>query len=321
MNTWALSEVLQAYAPPPPEVHNTHNHCSRPFMGLSHGGPHEESQLRYLYDTYRAPPSMLARYARTPDKFRALIAEQVRLIKPDGLRNVLYNPDSDDSSHLIVRIEPPPDDRTKSEKTIASQGALELLWDRHLKNSTAEMSHLYTALGGGTVMAPAVGGILQLRMHQLFRLGYSPLLVDRTTQEFDIYVNYSASQIQQNSKTLQLTVSDGHLLVDGMQLQVDHYYRPGKNFPTIDSLLLIHPANELPILLMFQIIRSTEKHNVKPSGLERVNRIGFPPGTRRYYVAVTPVGMQPEIHVLKGHLANVGVYHHPVDESTLFLPQ
>ena len=106
-----------------------------------------------------ASPRMLARYGRTPDKFEALVAEQVRLIKPDGLRNALFNPDSDDSSHLIVRIEPSPDDRTRFEKTIASQGALELIWDRHLKNSPAEMGRLYAALGGGTVTATAVGGI------------------------------------------------------------------------------------------------------------------------------------------------------------------
>ena len=122
-------------------------------MGLLHGGPHEESQLRYLYETYMATPRMLARYGSTPDEFEDLVAEQVQLIKPDGLRNALYNPDSDDSSHLIVRIEPSPTNRTRFEKTIASRGALELIWDRHLKNSTAEMSHLYTILGGGTVTA------------------------------------------------------------------------------------------------------------------------------------------------------------------------
>ena len=159
MKTWALPEVLQAYVTPLREVHNTHSSCSRPFMGLLHGGPHEESQVRYLYDTYMAPPRMLARYGRTPDKFEALVVEQVRLITPDGLRNALFDPDSDDSSNLIVRMEPSPTNRTRFEKTIASRGVLDLIWDRHLKNSPVEMGRLYAALGGFTATATAVGGI------------------------------------------------------------------------------------------------------------------------------------------------------------------
>jgi len=108
-------------------------------------------------------------------------------------------------------------------------------------------------------------------------LGGGILLRDRTTQTFDIYADYKASQKDKNSKTLQLAVSDEHLLVGDMQLQINHYYRPGKNLPTIDSLLLVHPTNELPILLMLQITRSTEKHDVKLSGLERVNQMVLPP--------------------------------------------
>jgi len=162
-------------------------------------------------------------------------------------------------------------------------------------------------------------------MHQLLRRGYSlklfPLLLDRTTQTFDIYADYTASKKDKNSKTLQLAVSDEHLLVDGMQLQVNHYYRPGKNFPTIDSLLLLHPPNELPVLLMFRITRSRVKHDLKLSGLERVNQMVLPSGTRKYYVVVSPVGIEPEIHVLKGRIGNVKVYNHLVDEGAMFKPE
>ena len=50
-------------------------------------------------------------------------------------------------------------------------------------------------------------------------------------------------------------------------------------------------------------------------------RLHSPPGTRKYYVVVSPVDIEPEIHVFKGRIGNVKVYNHLVDENTLFRPE
>ena len=327
MGTWAFSEVLQAYVTPPLEVHNTHGSCSRPFMGLSYGGPHEESQLRHLYDVYRAPPRALARYARIPDEYGDLVAQKVQQITPGDLRSVFHNPDPDDSSHLIVRIEPSPTKRTRFEKTFASRRVFELLCDRHLRDSVADMKHFYYVSQDSSVTAPAAGWIFELRMHQLFRQGYLLKILplgrgEAKNKEFDdVYDNYATFHKEEGPKYFDLAVSQEHRLDEGSQLQVDRYYRPkADSFPTIDSLLLVHPTGEQsPILLMFQITCG-KGCGVKEVSLEKIERLKFPLDTRKYYVAVTPASIVPEITVPKGRFADVGVFRHPVKENKLFLP-
>jgi len=324
MKTWAFSEVLQAYVTPAPEARNAHHFCSRPYfkLGPSLGGPYEEPQLRYLYETYRAPPRALIMYTRDPAQYEAQIVEQVKNINPDSLRFALRSPDSDHSSHLIIRMEPSPTERFSYQKTIASGGVLKLLWDQYLKNSAAEIRHLYTTFQGSPVTASAAGGIFELQMHKLFRQGYSlklfPLRSGSTTAKCDVYSNYTNSNKQRELRLHQLTVSEEHPLDDRAQLEINCYYRPSSNFPTIDSLLLIHPDGDpSPILLLFQMTRNKEKHYVKLSGLEKVNNLGFPPNTRKYYVAVTPLGIEPRIEIPKGRFVGA-VFHHPVDDDTLF---
>ena len=162
-------------------------------------------------------------------------------------------------------------------------------------------------------------------MHRLFRQGYHlelfPLRRSETnSKKSDTYNDYAASHREKNSKDFQLAVSKQHSLDEGAELQVDHYYRPpSPNFPTIDSLLLIRPDRNLPpILLMFQITLNQEEHDVKEVGLCAIDRLKLPPDTRRYYVAVTPRGIEPRIKVLKGRFSEVGVFHHPVHPDRLF---
>ena len=208
-----------------PKVRNTHDFCSRPFLGSLLHGPHEESQLRYLYETYRASPRALIIYARDPAEYEAQIVKQVRNINPDSLRFVLSSPDSEESSDLITRMEPSPISRSSCEKTVASRGVLELLWDRHLKNWAAEIRHLYTSLQGSPVTASTVEGIFKLQVHKLFRQGYSlklfPLRSGHATAKCNIYNNYTASNRQQESQLHQLTVSEERHLVDGTQLEIN----------------------------------------------------------------------------------------------------
>ena len=324
VKTWAFSEILQVYVVLPPEVHSTHGICRRSFLGIECGGPHQESQLRYLYDTYRAPLRELAWYANEPRLYENRITQKVDENLPHVLRAALSSPNSDDSSHLIVRMEPDSDRRGRYRKTIASRYILELLWERHLKDSTDEMARLYTALQGSAVTAPAVGGILELRLHQLFTsreypLRLFPLLQSKSNSaKFHLYDNYSASYKEENLKLPKLTVSEVLPLDKGkIQLQIDHYYRPtADNYPSVDSLLLIRPTNggnPSPILLMFQIARNKEDHDVKEVGLERVEELGLPPDTRKYYVVVTPLDKQPRILVPKAYHGKMDVFYHPVD--------
>jgi len=168
MQTWAFSEVLQMYVALPSEVHNTYGFCSRPFLGLECDGPHEESQLRYLYDTYRASPRELAMYARMPALYENRVDQEVMNIRPGDLRDALYSPTSSQSSYLIMRMEPSPKSRNMFEKMATSQHVLKLLSEKHLKNTIAEVELLYNTLQGSSVTASAVRGILELRMHQLF---------------------------------------------------------------------------------------------------------------------------------------------------------
>jgi hypothetical protein len=104
LKTWSFSEALQMYVTPPSGVHNAHCFCSRPYLGLSSGGPHEAFRLRYLYDNYRASPRELGAHAPVPKEFEGLVLAQVQQMLPDTLRRALQAPDSDESSHLITRV-------------------------------------------------------------------------------------------------------------------------------------------------------------------------------------------------------------------------
>jgi len=77
-------------------------------------------------------------------------------------------------------------------------------------NSTGEIGHLYTALQDSSVAAAIVGGILEVRMHQLFKRGYSLSLFTlghgRITQKNDVYDNYGAPRKEKNPKILRSAV-------------------------------------------------------------------------------------------------------------------
>jgi hypothetical protein len=323
MKTWSFSEVLQMYVTPPSGVHNAHCFCSRPYLGLSSGGPHDESRLRYLYDNYRASPRELGAYAPVPEEFEGLVLAQVQQMLPDTLRRALQAPDSDESSHLITRAEPSSTARFLTKKTIASPGAFKLLWNEHLKHQVSDTAYFYNIFqSGGSITASAAGWIFEFRMHELLTQGYLinlfPLRLRSTNErrKFDVY-DKSADSYERN---FQLAASSEYPLDRGINLELDRYYRPeARNFPTIDSLPLIRPINEAsPILLMFQMTRSQDGHGVEEAGLEIINGLMFPPGTRMYYVVVTPLGTEPQIRVPTGCFQDVHVFHHPVHPNTLF---
>ena len=199
MKTWDIFEVLQVYVTPFSGVNKAHYFCSRLFLGLSHGGPHGESKLRYLYDDYRATTRTLAKHASKPMKFENLVVAQAEEMSPNALRAALQNPNSDESSHYITRIEPSPTERSLSKKTIASPGAFVLIWILHLKNQVYDVAYFYGIFQqGGSVMASAAGWIFEFQMHVLLTQGYPitlfPLhLKSNRGKRFDVYDDYTDS--------------------------------------------------------------------------------------------------------------------------------
>ena len=292
-------------------------------MGLTSGGPHAESTGRFIYDTYRAPPRELALYGSKPEMIRKLVERQVAKMDFDGVRNALWSTDSDQTSHLIMRVEPL-ESPFKPNKTIASPFAFKLLWDRYLRAQVSETAHFYDLVSeGGPGTASCAGWIFEFRMHQLLRQGYLmslfPIGCTRSTStKFDVYNN---SHNERNAEHFQLAESQEETLDEGIELKVNHYYRPTAiNFLSIDSVLLIHPANSSPILLMFQFTWRKDEYDAKEDGLNKVDGLRVPRGTRKYLVVVTPSGGEPKIQSSKGRFENehVLVYHHPVQRRTPF---
>lgn len=322
MKTWSLSEVLRASVISFPGVHSTDAFCSRPFF---HSCPPSESQVRHLYNAYRASPRELVHFAHRPNEYKILVARQVQQIKPGTLPFAFQSPDFEGTFDLIIRAEPSPTSRFVHEKTIASRGVFELLWKRYLQNRIAEMKCCYDDFKSSSVTAPAAGWIFEFRMHQLLRQGYPlklfPLGLGKAeSKKFDIYDDYKASHKRGNTKNLQLAASQEHRLAKWERLQVNHYYCPSAFLlPTIDSLLLVHPFGKLSsILLTFQMTRDEEEHRVSEDSLRGIEELELPSDTRRYHVVVTPRGMEPRLRVPKGCFKRANVFHHPVDEDALF---
>lgn len=137
---------------PPPGIHEAHIFCSRPFIGLSHGGPYEEYAFKYLYDVYQASPRSLSLYAGNPADYEVRVAAQVPLMKPSDLQYALESPDLDSNSDLIMRIEPSPTSRSLPEKTFASPVVIKIFWEWHTKTQVSEIQHFYNLFNSGSDM-------------------------------------------------------------------------------------------------------------------------------------------------------------------------
>jgi len=101
-----------------------------------------------------------------------------------------------------------------------------------------------------------------------------------------LYDDYSASEDKEDAIDLQLPASDDYSLDDvkenATKFQVGHYYCPrASNSATVDSVFLIHPPGESPILLMFQVTRNRVSHDVNLRGLEIIKEL-LPPDVRTY---------------------------------------
>ena len=289
------------------EVHIVHVIPSRRFFG-DHLTEH---QLRYLYERFDASPKDLILHARDPAKYEDYLCKEIDKLDTDRLERVVRDPRTSDSSHLIITTAPSSRGRFDYDGRITSRYVFDLLWKKHICHRVDLMGFFYNQFQADTTSAPAAGWIFKLRMHRL-------LMQEQTTQLFPIggrqvkanflYDDYTASEDRQNPMNLQLAKSNGRRLVERYRLQKNRYYRPkSKDFPAIDSLLLIHPPNEpSPILLIFQITWGGREHDVNEKGLRNINDLKLPRNTRRYYVVVTPERTHPTMTVPMKHFRNEG---------------
>ena len=201
---------------------------------------------------------------------------------------------------------PSSDSRSTRDIRIASPRILDLLWEKHIRYRIDLMGLFYDLFQADTISAPAAGQIFKLRIHQV-------LVQAQTIQLFPVggfqsevnivYNDYAASKKRQNPTNLRLVKSAEHPLDKISCPKMNHYYRPkSKTFPSVDSLLLVHPPGEQsPILLMFQITRNKKEHDVNEKGLHKIDGLQLPSGTRKYYVVVAPESIYPKTTVPKAY--------------------
>ena len=272
--------------------------CSRSFIGTSTCSEH---QLWYLFHEFGASTRELAAYGLDPESYEAVLKQKIHEITTDNLPHIFQNPSSSQTSHYIITIYPEEGNRYTFEKKWSSRRVFDMVWERHLSNRVDLMEEFYNLFLATPITATPAGWVFEDRMHQVLR-------TERTLQLFPIpprhgktnvtFDNYAASKTKNNPTEFQLTHSKEHRLVERATLRMNHYYRPqSSNFAAVGSVLLIHPPNEPPILLMFQMTRNKTKHDTKPSGLQKIDGLIVPQGTRKYLVIVTPENIHPGITV------------------------
>jgi len=289
-------------------VHDTHVLHSRPFLNKNCS----ENQLWYLHKEFGVSPRDLSKYARKPDAYKSLLIRQILSVIPATLRDIVQDPEFHEISHRFISIGPSEDDREIFEKRFISQKVFDLLWDIHIRHHTSEIAHFYNLFKATPGAKVAAGWLFEARMHQLLvrdtTIRLFPIHHRRAPVNF-IYDNYAFSTNPMNQENFQLAWSEQHVLPEdgSVELQEGYCYRPtSDNFPTIDSLLLLHPTGDPSPTLMFQITRA-ETHNVNPKGLDKVDGLWFPLNTRKILVVVTPEDVRPKLTVPKKYFEERGL--------------
>ena len=177
----------------------------------------------------------------------------------------------------------------------------DMVWERHLSNRVDLMEEFYNLFLATPVTATPAGWVFEDRMHQLLRtertLQLFPILPRRAGTNI-IFDDYAASKAKNDPVEFQLTRSKVHPLVEGTELQANHHYRlESSNFPAVNSVLLIDPPGEPPILFMFHMTRNKTKEGRNLRGLHKVDALSLHLGTRRYLVIVTPEKIHPGITI------------------------
>ena len=137
------------------DVYDAHISCSCSF--LRNSAPHTERQLLYLWNEYGASPRALTYYARDLAIYEADVADQVWSMYPRALQYILNSPNCEDSSDLIVVVDPLPNSRLKCCKKIASQSIFEGLWDGRLVHPPSERFDLHSMFQNSEFTADTAG--------------------------------------------------------------------------------------------------------------------------------------------------------------------
>jgi len=169
-----------------------------------------------------------------------------------------------------------------------------------------------------------------------------------------VYNGYEATDSGTDGVPINLPDLKEYVVIDEADKRVEYntYYRPRhKNFPAIDSWVLIRPdPKKPPIFIMFQITITTSTHDVKQEGLDRMDQLQVPKDALRWLVIFTPKEAQPRIGpVMKSYVKKreaeikaaqngssntrkrkreaptaaprdtaSGVFHYPIDSDTVF---
>lgn len=242
----------------------------------------------------------MAEYAAIPHVYEEILRERIAHIDTSKLPQIFRDPGSYEDSQYIVTVSPSRATYGVSEKNITSRYVFELLWEKHIYHRIDLMLEFHYLFLNSPAAAIAVEWLFELRMHQLLRrqqhIRVFPIRGRRVKANF-VYDDYTSAK--NNPTELQLADSTDLDLVEKAKLEKGHYYRPiSTNFPGIDSLLLIHPPGELtPILLMFRFTRNEIELDAKLRGLGKIDELGLPSDTRRYYIVVIPEGIHPKITI------------------------
>jgi len=309
----------------PLDVAEAHAFRSRPFIGIR--GTYTERQLWELYVKFGASPRSLALHTSDPDGFECLVTRQIMEVRSDVLRCASCDPENI-FDHVFVTL-PSPTSRNTYEKRIISRHVFELLWENHLQYYISDMEYFYHNFRVSPSTADFTGWIFEFRIHQL--LGRQQTIqIFSIGQDSPRLGNFIYNGYPGVSLTLQLPGSNEHLLVEDGHFHMNRYYRlKHTDFPAIDSLLFL-PGSP-PTLVVFQITRNAEEHNVSEDSLRSVDKLGLPWNTRRVWVVVTPEGVKPEIKIPMAYFGmevrtrlvgeGFGAYHLPVPLSELFSTQ
>ena len=260
-----------------------------------------ERQLFHLFHRYGASTRALAQYGPRPEDYEARLERHIGEIWPDDLPRIFRNPGCSLHSHYLITIHPGEVYRGKLEKKFASRRVFDMVWERHLADRVDLMEELYNLFLAAPITAISAGWVFENRMHQLLRtertLQLFPILPRRARTNI-IFDDYAASKARIDPIEFQLTCSEEHPLIEGAELVMNHYYRlESSDFAAVDSVLLIHPPGDPPILFMFHVTRDETKHSTNLGGLRKIGELGVPLGTRRYLVIVTPESIHPSITV------------------------
>ena len=210
-----------------------------------------------------------------------------------------HDPGVHNFSHYVTTMWPT-HDHCYYRVEFAARRVARLVWEKHAHSQIDDMEDFYQLFCGGKVLSTSATWIFEFRMHELLRNGQTielfPILRSPNKGMAGlVYDNYAASRNGKDPVNLTLPVSSEYPLTEGVRLEEGRYYRPKSSDFVVDSLLLIHPPGESPILLMFQMAPNNSERDVSPKGLDIIDRMS--PGARKYFVVVTPETVYPKVNI------------------------